>query len=180
MTSTVQEAQAAKQTAADKVNAVAETLRALLQTEKALTEQIGRAIADGAAPDTFAAQKAERDAVSSQIVDYESAASHLDTDYTVAEETLKQAERTARAAAIQAAIDQARTDAAAYTDGFAAFLVARNAMRASASKLPGVEAAVVQLMEDVVSYQLKQTPANFAYASPFAELIEPYLTQAGR
>jgi chromosome segregation ATPase len=175
---TVAEASATVQTAADKKNALDATLRDLHATERALTDQIGRAIADGADPKALSGPKAERDTIRDQIEDAESAQVHVDADATKAEVALKAAQKAERQTVVQAAIDAARAKGVTYSSALAAFVSARSAMRTAASALPGVEAPMVQLVEDVVTFQLHGTPSNPAYAKAFSDLVEPYLQQA--
>lgn len=175
----VQEAAAAYQAAADKKNATDAQLADLHAQERALSEKIGRAVADGAIAAALATPKAQRDEARARIEDLESASVHLDTDLLVAEEDLKAAKRSERRATVSAAIERARETAAQYGDALTAFVQARGAMRVAASALPGQEAAVQQLIEDTWSYQLTQTPSNPAYGRSFADLVEPYLQTAG-
>jgi chaperonin cofactor prefoldin len=180
---TVAEASAAAQTAADRKNALDAKLRDLRSQEHALGEQISRVTAaafpNDPDPAALSPLEAQRDDTRTQIERYESAERILDTDFDVAAEVLQDAQRAERQAAHAAVINRARAVAGTYSDAVQAFISARAAMRAIASSLPGQEAAVVQLMEDVVSFALYQTPANAAYGQPFAVLVESYLSKAG-
>ena len=175
---TVAEATAAFQTAAGKKNALDAKLSELHAEERALSDQIGRAIADDADPKSLTGPKAQRDTLRANIEDAESAQVHVDADVTAAELALKAAQQAERVAALKAVIDKARASATAYTKALAAFFQARSDMRAIASQLPGQEAAVQQLVEDVVTFGLYSTPSNAVYGRPFGELVEPYLEQA--
>jgi len=179
---TVSEAAAAAQTAADRKNALDAKLRELRTQENALGSRISSVIASAFPNDPDAAAlsalEAQRDDTRTQIERFESAEQHLDTDCAVAAEVLKDAERAERQAAHAAVINRARAVASKYSGAVAAFISARADMRAIASSLPGVEAAVIQLAEDVVTFALYQTPANAAYGQPFAELVESYLAKA--
>jgi len=173
---TVLEAQAAYQSAADRRNSLDAELGNLRADESALSDQIDRSIADGADPATLADSKAARDALREQISDLDGASRFVDADLAAASITLKAAQKAERQAALVAVIADARTAGAAYSDALAAFLDARNTMRALASKLPGQESAVIQLIEDVIGYALRQSPSNPAYGQPFSVLLESYLS----
>jgi len=175
---TVQEASAARQRAADRKNSLESELRALHAEERALNDQIGRLVADQADPKNLKALKIQRDKVRELIEDLEGAEQHVAADYATAEEVLKHAQRAERQATVTAAIAAARSGAERYTNALAEFLSARDNMRALAGALPGQEAAVQGLVDDVLSYRLHQTPSNHAYGSPFTALLEPYLERA--
>src|SRR2546423_15694605 len=110
----VSEASAARQSAADRKNSLDAQLRDLRADERARSERIGRAIADGADPASLAEQKAERDEIRSRIEDLTSAESHLDTDFAVAEDNLRAAAKAERQAALNAVIEKARAGAKTY------------------------------------------------------------------
>src|SRR6266550_9071146 len=141
---TVSEAAAAAQTAADRKNALDAKLRELRTQENALGSRISSVIASAFPNDpdaaALAALEAQRDDARTQIERFESAEQHLDADYAVAAEALQEAQRAERQAARRAVIEKARASAVAYGDALAAFMGARGNMRAIASELPGVEA----------------------------------------
>src|SRR5581483_5036721 len=91
----VTDAAAALQSAADKKNAIDSQLRDLSAQESTVSDQIGRLVANSVDPKdpTFVALKAQRDALRAQIEDLTGAEPFVAADLNAAELHLKAAQR---------------------------------------------------------------------------------------